>query len=102
MASLTIRVKGLAQTKAQLRASFERHVRTVTSELETALESFTPVRTGRAQAGWKSSASKLSGVISNPVPYVQYLEKGTPRMRPANRGRGIIGPSLKSIKGKIK
>lgn len=101
MATLTIRVKGLDQTKAQLRDSFERHVRTVTSEMETALESFTPVRTGRARAGWRSSASKLSGVISNNVPYVQYLEKGTPRMRPANNGRGIIGPSLKSIKGKI-
>ncbi len=102
MANVSIRVVGLNQTKADLRAKFENKVRQVTKELETALKNFTPVRTGRAQAGWRATSNKLSGAISNSVPYVQYLEKGTPKMRPANRGRGIIGPSLNSIKGKIK
>lgn len=103
MATLSIRVRGLSQTKADLKQAFETRVKQVTNELFRALQAKTPVRTGRAQRGWtKKSNSKLTGSVSNTVPYVQYLETGTPRMRAANNGRGIIGPALDTIKGKIK
>jgi hypothetical protein len=102
MAHLTIRVRGLSNTKADLKTAFEKKVKQVANELLVALKKNTPVRTGRAQSGWKIKINKLSAVTSNQVPYVQYLEQGTPKMRAANRGQGIIGPSLKSIKGKIK
>lgn len=102
MATLSIRVTGLNETKADLKKAFETRVKQVTDEMYQSLKAFTPVRTGRARGGWKKNNSKLSGSISNTVPYVQYLEEGTPRMRPANKGRGIIGPALNSIKGKIK
>lgn len=38
----------------------------------------TPVDTGRARAGWVVNGD----VISNDVPYIGYLEMGTPRMAP--------------------
>jgi hypothetical protein len=60
------------------------------------------VRTGQAQRGWDRKTKRTGFSVENPVPYVPYLDKGTPRMRAANNGRGIIGPALNSIKGKLK
>ena len=102
MAKVTIRVRGIQETRAKITQAFEDRVQLVADELTQSLQDFTPVRTGRARGGWKESVTGTRAEIKNPVPYVQYLEKGTPRMRAANRGRGIIGPSIKSIKGKIK
>jgi hypothetical protein len=102
MAFVRIRVQGVAQAQATLRQAFANQVHQVAADLATALRANTPVRTGRAQGGWRVRNNKLSATISNKVPYVQYLDQGTPRMRAANKGSGIIGPSLKSIKGKIK
>lgn len=76
------------------------YVRVADTLLDEA-KAFTPVRTGLAKSGWRKTKSVKNPEIVNSVPYVPYLEKGTPRMRAANRGRGIIGPALNSTLGKI-
>lgn len=47
-------------------------------ELVTTIAEKTPVDTGRAKAGWIRNGDD----IVNPVPYVKYLEIGTPNTRP--------------------
>jgi hypothetical protein len=97
-----IEIRGLEQTVNKINESYSEFLERVGSTVEDALRDKTPVRTGRAQSGWDRKTSKDGFAIENPVPYVPYLERGTPKMRPANQGRGIIGPALDSVKGKLK
>lgn len=65
----------------------------------------TPVDTGKAQRGWKKSSTKTTHEISNSVDYVEVLDKGRHMTKRGIRGskqapRGIVGPSLQSIKGR--
>ena len=65
----------------------------------------TPVDTGRAKSGWKKEVKSTGFDITNDVPYIGILDKGrhmTPKgMRGSKQApKGIIGPSLNSIKGK--
>ena len=61
---------------------------------------FTPKRTGRASQGWEKKMSKDSFVVENKVPYVGYLEK--PYVKSKQAPKGIIGPTLTSVKGKLR
>lgn len=65
----------------------------------------TPVDTGTAQRGWRKSSTPTVHEISNNVPYVEVLDKGRHMTNRGMRGskqapRGIVGPSLQSIKGR--
>lgn len=65
----------------------------------------TPVDTGRAKAGWKDRAVSNGYEIDNQVPYIGVLDKGRHMTNRGMRGskqapRGIIGPSLATIKRK--
>lgn len=65
----------------------------------------TPVDTGRAKRGWKKSSTVTTHEISNSVDYVEVLDKGRHMTKRGMRGskqapRGIVGPSLESIKGR--
>ena len=58
------------------------------------IKSFTPVRTGRLQAGWQ--LGDLGGdkaTIINDVPYAPYVNDGTPRMAP----RDMTGQTLGAL-----
>lgn len=62
---------------------------------------FTPKKTGRAAKGWEVTGSPGKELaVENKVPYVGYLEK--PYVKSKQAPRGIIGPTLTSVKGKIK
>ena len=58
----------------------------------------TPIRTGTARSKWTKSVGQDNFVVQNKVPYIERLEAGASRQAP----RGIIGPTLTAIKGKIK
>jgi hypothetical protein len=69
------------------------------------VRSRTPVDTGRARSGWSKQTKPNGFVVQNDVPYVPVLDRGrhmTPRgMRGSKQApKGIVGPSLTSIKGK--
>lgn len=96
------KIVGLDADIKRLRQEVQDFARKVSADLVKNLKGFTPVRTGRAQSGWKSDQERRGFTITNPVPYTEYLEKGTPRMRAANRGQGIIGPALRQTKGKFR
>jgi hypothetical protein len=63
------------------------------------------VDTGRARSGWKKQVRDQGFEISNDVPYVPILDKGRHMTNKGYRGSkqapdGIIGPSLKTVKGR--
>jgi hypothetical protein len=109
---MRIQVSGIEQTKDQLLEDYQTFIRELAEDTLKAAQKFTPVRTGRARDGWEAkvsvpdnfrqSKSNDNFVVSNKVPYVEYLDKGTRKMKPANNGRGIIGPTLTEIKGRTK
>jgi hypothetical protein len=99
---LTIKVTGIDKVRNDVSSSYKQLITALATDLTRELQQNTPVRSGRAQAGWNKQVGNKDFVIENKVPYSGYLESGTNKMRPANNGRGIIGPALNSIKGKYK
>jgi len=58
----------------------------------------TPVVTGYTKGQWKEKVKTTDFEVSNRVPWIERLEAGASRQAP----RGIIGPTLTQLKGKIK
>jgi hypothetical protein len=58
----------------------------------------TPVKTGFTRDQWTVNYSKRDFEVANRVPWIGKLEAGASRQAP----KGIIGPSLTQVKGKIK
>lgn len=101
----TIRFSGaqaaLQSVTAEIRSEVKRLADTVYSEVKTR----TPVDTGTAKAGWNKRVADTNFTISNAVPYIEVLDKGRHMTKRGMRGskqapKGIVGPSLESIKGK--
>lgn len=100
--NLKIEFSGLEQAIDNINESYADFLERVGSTVETALKEHTPERTGTAKRGWDRKTKQDGFSVENAVHYVPYLERGTPKMRAANKGRGIIGPALDSVKGKLK
>ena len=81
-----------------LQSSFEDFVAKVAAEVDKDARANTPVRSGRARAGWTKSVNRDQFTVQNTVPYIGKLEAGASRQAP----RGIIGPTLTAVKGKYK
>jgi len=100
--SFTVTVTGLQSTQLALRTDLARAVAELSLATTAALVGFTPRKSGRAAAGWKTTTQATGFTAENRVPYVGYLESGTRKMRAANAGKGIVGPALNQVKGKFK
>ena len=109
---MRIQVSGIEQTRDQILEDYQTFIRELADDTLKAAQKFTPVRTGTARDGWEAkvsvpdnfrqSKSNDNFVVSNKVPYVTYLDKGTRKMKAANQGKGIIGPTLNEIKGRTR
>jgi hypothetical protein len=80
-------------------------VKLLADSLFTEVKKKTPVDTGTARAGWRKKTRTDGFEINNSVPYVPVLDKGRHMTNKGYRGskqapNGIVGPSLKTIKGK--
>lgn len=100
--TLRVEIQGLGNTNRALMKGLSRAVAQLAQDVEQSLRQHTPVRTGRARAGWRTKTTDTSFVSENRVPYVGYLDTGTPKMRPANRGHGIVTPAIQQIRGKYR
>ena len=58
----------------------------------------TPVKTGFTRKQWTKNYTKRDFEVANRVPWIEKLEAGASRQAP----RGIIGPTLTQVKGKLK
>jgi hypothetical protein len=99
---MTLRVEfiGIAATQRALNAGLKREVARLARDVHQSLRQHTPVRTGRARGGWRTTTTDTTFVSENRVPYVGYLDTGTPKMKPANRGHGIVTPAIQKVRGK--
>jgi hypothetical protein len=70
----------------------------VADEVEKAAKSYTPVKTGYTRSKWDKRVTKQDFEVANRVPWIERLEAGASKQAP----KGIIGPTLSSLKGKIK
>ncbi len=88
----------LSYDSRDLERSLSKFVAEVADAVEQAAKKSTPVRSGRARAGWTKSVDQDQFTVENRVPYIGKLEAGASRQAP----RGIIGPTLTTVKGKYK
>lgn len=70
----------------------------VADEVERTAKSKTPVKTGFTRSKWNKQVTTKDFKVTNRVPWIERLEAGSSRQAP----RGIIGPTLSALKGKIK
>ena len=98
--SFKIEVRGIADTIRSVEQDYREFLERVADTVLEEAPKFTPKRTGRARAGWEKNMSKDNFEVSNSVPYIGYLEK--PYVKSKQAPRGIIGPTLTSVKGKLK
>ena len=73
-------------------------IKEVADLTEKTAKSKTPVRTGYTRSKWEKKIKKTDFEVSNKVPWIGRLEAGASKQAP----KGIIGPTLKEVKGKIK
>ena len=59
-------------------------------------ENVTPVRTGRLRDGWNIDDNGDEATLENDVPYAEYINGGTPRIRPFN----MIGKAMALLRGR--
>ena len=98
--NLKIEVRGVANTIKQVEADYHGFLERVADTILSEAPKFTPKRTGLAAKGWEKKMTKDNFSVENRVPYVGYLEK--PYVKSKQAPRGIIGPTLTSVQGKIK
>jgi hypothetical protein len=96
----SIRVTGIAESMRRVETDFNKYVSSVADQLQANAKAYTPVRTGRARAGWKKFDREGSFEVYNTVPYIDYLDRGTKKMPAANRGLGIVKPAIQTTKRK--
>jgi hypothetical protein len=95
-----IEVRGVADTIRSVEQDYHEFLERVADTITEEAPKFTPKRTGRAAAGWENNSKRGEILVENQVPYVRYLEK--PYVKSRQAPKGIIGPTLTSVKGKIK
>jgi hypothetical protein len=100
MTPLKIEVRGLQDTIKGVEKDYADFLERVGDMILEQAPKFTPVRTGRARASWEKRGSKDNIEVVNTQPYAIYLEK--PYLKSKQAPLGIVGPTLTSVKGKLK
>lgn len=95
MAQISISVQ---TSTGGLKKSLSTFVAQLAADVEAEARAHTPYKTGNARRNWTKSVKSDSFDVTNKVPYIERLEAGASRQAP----KGIIGPTLKAIKGKYK
>lgn len=102
---LKVEFIGAQGVKRALDASLKSEIQLLSNEVYKEVRNRTPVDTGRAKKGWTQKTTDNTFVIENRVPYIGVLDKGRHMTNRGMRGskqapKGIVGPSLNSIKGR--
>jgi len=100
-----VEFKNVVGTKQFLNGELRSAVKSLANEVYQEVRKTTPVDTGRARKGWTKKVQGNDFEIANQVPYIGVLDKGRHMTNRGMRGskqapKGIIGPSLNSIKGR--
>lgn len=98
--NLKIEVRGIADSIRRVEDDYHELLERIAEAVTAEAPKFTPKRTGRAASGWENRSQRGEITVENRVPYVGYLEK--PYVKSKQAPKGIIGPTLTSVKGKLK
>jgi HK97 gp10 family phage protein len=92
-----IRISGLDDLRDEIDNEFSDMIKQLADEVQTDARANTPIKSGNARRNWNKAVSKDNFTVINRVPYIERLEAGASKQAP----RGIIGPTLSQIKGKV-
>lgn len=99
---MDVKIHGLDVVSQKLAKTLEMTVTEVGNlTLDTVQNRFkkiTPVKSGFTRDQWTLNYQKKNFEVANRVPWIGKLEAGASRQAP----RGIIGPTLTTVKGKLK
>jgi len=96
MASIVFTGKDVISAK--LAKTLQMTMAQVADETMKVAKSKTPVKTGYTKTQWKKKVTKQDFEVANRVPWIERLEAGASKQAP----RGIIGPTLREVKGKVR
>lgn len=97
---LKIEVRGIDSAIREVESQFREHQERVMDLILETAPTYTPKRTGRAARAWEKDVRAGSMEVINRTPYVGYLE--LPYVKSRQAPKGIIGPTLTSVKRKVK
>ena len=102
MTGIKIEVRGVAGSIKQVESDYREFLERVADTIVNEAPKFTPKRTGLASRSWESKMTNQGRnfEVSNTQTYTRYLEK--PYVKSKQAPQGIIGPTLTSVKGKVK
>jgi hypothetical protein len=100
MANIKIDIRGIAETIREVEKDYHEFLERVADTVLAEAPKFTPVRTGLARRSWEKRMTKDNFEVTNTQPYTQYLDK--PYLKSKQAPLGIVGPTLTSVKRKIK
>ena len=82
----------------ELEKSLQMTIKQVADLVESTAKKVTPVKTGYTRNQWTKKTKRKNFEVANRVPWIERLEAGASKQAP----RGIVGPTLTQVKGKIK
>ncbi len=83
---------------SQIKREINSLISDIASQTKQIAQQNTPIDTGRARKGWKTSRTRQGFEVENSVPYIGFLEKGHSKQAP----RGILKPTVRKVTGNIK
>jgi hypothetical protein len=92
-----ITVSGLDDLRDSIDKELADMVKQLADEVLVDARGNTPIKSGNARRNWRKTVTKDNFSVYNRVPYIERLEAGASKQAP----RGIIGPTLAQIKGKV-
>jgi hypothetical protein len=94
---MAITITGLDSLGRELDRSLKQTLAELADEVLVDARANTPIRSGNARRNWTKKVTENNFEVQNKVPYIERLEAGASRQAP----KGIIGPTLAQIKGKV-
>ena len=94
---MAITITGLDSLGRELDRSLKQTLAELADEVLVDARANTPIKSGNARRNWTKKVTNDNFEVENRVPYIERLEAGASRQAP----KGIIGPTLAQIKGKV-
>ena len=82
---------------SQMKREIDSLISDIASQTKKIAQQNTPIDTGRARKGWKTSRTTRGFEVENSVPYIGFLEKGHSKQAP----KGILKPTVRKVTGNI-
>lgn len=90
---IEVRIAGIRQALQGAQTRIHNLMERVSTDVLIVARSYTPIKLGKARAGWRKYKQGRDYSILNKVIYIDKLEQGSSKQAP----RGILGPTIREI-----